>query len=97
LDFHRQKPIGRYIADFYCPRLRLVIEIDGNSHEGREALDAIRQRWIESQGITVLRFEDHAVKFRMRDVLRQVEAWIDRRPVAHPPPPSAEDPSEGGE
>ena len=41
-DFHRQKPIGEYIVDFYCPRLRLVIEIDGDSHFMREKKDAER-------------------------------------------------------
>ena len=96
-DFHRQKPIGRYIVDFYCPRLRLAIEIDGDSHDGREAADAGRQRWIESKGIAVLRFDDLAVKFLIGDVLRHIEAWIDRRLLTHPPPPSAEDPSKGGE
>src|SRR5699024_5241929 len=39
-DFHRQKPIGNYIVDFYCPDILLAIEIDGNSHrfKGREDL-----------------------------------------------------------
>jgi very-short-patch-repair endonuclease len=35
-DFHRQKPIDEYVVDFYCPRLKLVLEIDGDSHEGKE-------------------------------------------------------------
>ena len=38
-DFHRQKPIDEYVVDFYCPKLKLVIEIDGDSHEGKEEAD----------------------------------------------------------
>lgn len=35
-DFHRQKPIDEYVVDFYCPRLKLVLEIDGDSHGGEK-------------------------------------------------------------
>ena len=41
-DFHRQKPVGQQVVDFYCPRLSLAIAIDGISHEGREEVDEIR-------------------------------------------------------
>jgi very-short-patch-repair endonuclease len=40
-DFHRQKPIGEYVVDFYCPALKLVIEIDGDSHDGKEEADRL--------------------------------------------------------
>ena len=40
----RQKPIGNYIVDFYCSKLKLVIEIDGESHSERSKEDQIRQR-----------------------------------------------------
>ena len=43
-DFHRQKPIDEYVVDFYCPELKLVIEIDGDSHDGKEKEDFIRQQ-----------------------------------------------------
>ena len=43
-DFHRQKPIGEYIVDFYCPALKLAIEVDGESHILNEANDAKRQQ-----------------------------------------------------
>lgn len=42
-DFHRQKPIGEYIVDFFCNELNLAIEIDGESHYGNEEDDKIRQ------------------------------------------------------
>jgi very-short-patch-repair endonuclease len=43
-DFHRQKPIINFIADFFCPELKLVIEIDGNSHDKENAYDKDRER-----------------------------------------------------
>ena len=45
-DFHRQKPIGNYIADFFCNKLRLVIEIDGSTHD----LDEVQQNDRNKQG-----------------------------------------------
>jgi very-short-patch-repair endonuclease len=97
LDFHRQKPIGRYIVDFYCPALSLAIEVDGSIHSGREDRDEERQRWIESQGITVLRYDDLSVRLEMGVVLGRLENWIDSWIQTHPPPPPAEDPSKGGD
>ena len=59
-DFHRQKPLLNYIADFYCPELNLVIEIDGYSHEFEETQIRDKRKEIELKkwGITVLRFRD---------------------------------------
>lgn len=56
--FLRQKPIGNYIVDFYCPRLKLVIEIDGATHldEKDKAYDENRTKFFTSLGIRVLRF-----------------------------------------
>ena len=76
-DFHRQKPIDEYVVDFYCPRLKLVLEIDGDSHEGREEVDRIRQEKLESMGLTVIRFEDSEVKSNMDGVLDQIREWIE--------------------
>ncbi len=54
--FLRQKPIGPYVADFYCAELKLVIEIDGDSHAAQEAYDAARTAYLARQGIRVLRY-----------------------------------------
>jgi very-short-patch-repair endonuclease len=54
--FRRQQPIDYYIPDFFCPAARLVIEIDGDSHMGREERDAHRQAYIESHDLRVIRF-----------------------------------------
>ena len=60
--FTRQKPIGNYIVDFYCSRLRVAIEVDGVSHDGRLQQDKVRQKEIERQGVSVLWFYDSDVK-----------------------------------
>lgn len=54
--FRRQHPIGPYIADFYCHEARLVIELDGRTHNQRREHDEHRDHWMVSQGITILRF-----------------------------------------
>ncbi len=53
--FTRQKPIGNYIVDFYCSRLRLAIEIDGISHEDKFKEDKIRQKEIEKLRFRILK------------------------------------------
>lgn len=62
--FLRQKPILNYIADFYCCKLRLVIEIDGASHFSAEAQerDAERDRQMKAIGLTVIRVKDSDVR-----------------------------------
>ena len=57
-DFDRQKPVLDYVVDFYCYRLKLIIEIDGRSHDFKMDYDVERQREIEALGFHVLRFQD---------------------------------------
>jgi len=78
-DFHRQKPIDRYIVDFYCPDLFLAIEIDGFSHIGKEEYDEHRQRILESFGVHFLRFPDSVVKTNLDGVVMAIQEWIDNR------------------
>jgi len=78
----RQKPIGNYIVDFYCSKLKLVIEIDGEGHEGRFSYDMQRQQFLESMGLTVIRFNDADVKVDMNNVLMAIEGWIEEQPPA---------------
>ena len=77
-DFDRQKPIDNYIVDFYCKDLKLVIEIDGQSHEHEDVSfnDQKRQSKIESLGIRFLRFDDLEVKREMKYVLNKIYSWI---------------------
>jgi very-short-patch-repair endonuclease len=78
-DFDRQRPIDRYIVDFYCKDLKLAIEIDGSSHDGEAAKvnDDIRQERLESLGVRFLRFTDTDVKQNMEMVLDSIKQWID--------------------
>jgi len=61
--FRRQHGIGPYILDFYCPALRLAIELDGSAHDAPMAdkHDEIRTKFLEEQGITVMRFRNDIV------------------------------------
>ena len=61
--FTRQKPLGRFVADFYCSRERLVIEVDGDSHytDVARLYDEARTEWLRAQGIRVLRFTNAEV------------------------------------
>ncbi|HPD33284.1 MAG TPA: endonuclease domain-containing protein [Candidatus Kapabacteria bacterium] len=75
-QFNRQKPILNYIVDFYCKQLKLVIEIDGNSHIDIEK-DCLRQKEIEDLGLKVIRFKDIDIKKNMAGVIMVLESWID--------------------
>ena len=77
-DFHRQKPIARYIVDFFCNELMLVIEIDEISHDDKINKDMKRQKQIENFGISFLRFNDIDVKKNMEGVVVAIGEWIDR-------------------
>ena len=71
-DFDRQKIIGNYIADFYCASLRIIIEIDGGSHRGKEEYDAIRDAFLEGLGLTVIHIDAKEVKRGIGRVLRRL-------------------------
>src|SRR5437867_1692343 len=77
-QFLRQRPIYEYIVDFYCPKLKLVIEIDGDSHRNKFQSDQTRQRDLERLGLRVLRFQDRDVKHDMANVLTCIKNWIER-------------------
>jgi very-short-patch-repair endonuclease len=57
VQFYRQKIIGNYIVDFYCPQAKLVIELDGSQHYSADGMkkDSIRDRYLTAEGLTVLR------------------------------------------
>ena len=61
LKFRRQLPLGPYIADFACPSIRLIVELDGGVHALRIERDAARDAWLTANGWTVMRFANQAV------------------------------------
>ncbi|WP_165246689.1 endonuclease domain-containing protein [Paludisphaera soli] len=73
LKFRRQVPFGPYIVDFYDAARRLAIELDGDSHIGRAEDDRVRQAWLESQNLRVLRISNDDV---IEDVGAVVEAIL---------------------
>ena len=83
----RQKPIGDYIVDFYCSRLKLAIEIDGESHDGKFEKDEIRQHYLKSLGLSILRFNDLEIKKDIYNVLRVIEGWVQKFEINNPRPP----------
>ena len=76
-QFHRQVPIDDFIVDFYCHELKLVIEVDGSTHDYNFEHDDLRQKKLESFGIKVIRFSDEDVKIFLTEVLRTVKWVID--------------------
>ena len=91
--FRRQTPIYGYIVDFYCPLYRLTVELDGESHVGKEAYDTERQRVLENAGFRVLRFWDTDVYGDLDVILEQI--W--RECVARGGSPSPPTPLPRGE
>jgi very-short-patch-repair endonuclease len=82
LKFRRQHSIGDYIVDFYCPELRLVIEIDGDSHfvAGARKYDERRENFIKSFKISCLRFTNQDVTKNIEGVLLKLEKFIGDHP-----------------
>ncbi len=72
--FRRQYSIDRFVVDFYCPKLKLAIEIDGDSHfvEGADMADKERQTIIESFGVTFLRFTNKEIHENISGVLEKI-------------------------
>ncbi len=74
--FRRQHPLGIYIADFYCHKLKLVIEVDGSIHDNEEIKlnDEVRQKLIEEDGLTVIRFTNSQILNDILNVLKIIHA-----------------------
>lgn len=72
--FRKQRPIGNFIVDFYCAELKLVIEVDGDSHFSEQGLayDQERTQYIESMGMRVLRFTNDEVFYQTEAVREKI-------------------------
>ncbi|WP_121353923.1 endonuclease domain-containing protein [Flavisolibacter nicotianae] len=75
-DFDRQRPIGKYIVDFYCKDLQLALEVDGITHDSEEARlrDQRRQEELEKLGVSFLRFDAMLVIHDVEAVLKELAA-----------------------
>ena len=86
-QFYRQKPIGDYIVDFFCPRAKLVIEVDGSQHLSDEMAeyDRIRDEYLSGLGLRVLRFTNTDVLTHIKGVIESIEEEIGREIPLSPP------------
>ncbi len=71
LKFRRQAPIGAYVVDFFCPALRLVVEVDGAGHVDSRH-DAVRDAWLAQEGYRILRVWNTDVMGNLEGVLQMI-------------------------
>ncbi len=78
LTVNRQKVIGNYIVDFYCASAKLVIELDGSQHyeEYGKETDRIRDEYLSSLGLTVLRYSNAEINNEFRAVCEDIFKWL---------------------
>ncbi len=76
LKFRRQHGIGKYVVDFHCPKIKLVIEVDGDSHfeSGAQQKDSEREQYLINKGLRVLRFTDRDIFDSMEDVVEIIQS-----------------------
>jgi very-short-patch-repair endonuclease len=93
--FRRQVPFGNYVADFVCHSARLIVELDGESHnfESRRKTDQRRDAWFKSQGYTILRFTNDQV---LRELEGVVHVIRETAAAQRAEPPSLSLPHKGG-
>jgi hypothetical protein len=87
--FLRQRPLGQYIVDFYAPKARLVIELDGSQHIDdpvQREKDKCRDTWLNSRGLRILRFDDRQVLTETRAVLEVIFGAIKHATGGEIPP-----------
>jgi very-short-patch-repair endonuclease len=84
MKFFRQYSIGPYILDFYCPTVRLAVELDGGQHNrnDKRERDAARSEYLKAQGIDVMRFWNNEVLLDIQSVLSKLASKV--TPL-HPP------------
>jgi len=81
LNFHRQRIIGNYIVDFYCPKAMLVVELDGSQHYENESLqyDEERTKYLNSLGYMVLRLSNFDIKDNFEGVCSYIDMHVNER------------------
>jgi very-short-patch-repair endonuclease len=88
LKFRRQHPIEPYIVDFYCSSANLVIELDGESHEGRQIYDKDRAGQLTKLGVRILRFTNDDVIHNLEGVAEVILREAGINPDEPSPSPS---------
>ncbi len=85
--FRRQQGIGPFILDFYCPRLKLCIEVDGDSHDYKYEYDEQRSLFLQKQGIKVIRFSNDQIFANVDWVINEIHRIVDERAPTPIPSP----------
>ncbi len=87
VKIYRQKPIGNYIVDFYAPKAKIVVEVDGSQHMESEqaARDLQRDAFLASKGLRVLRFDDLQVLKEIEGVMEVILSAISESLEGNPP------------
>ena len=89
LNFRRQHAIGAFTLDFYCPSLRLAVEVDGGQHAAqRKQADALRARFLSERNIAVIRYWNNDIFDNLQGVLSDLVAHIERRAREITPSPT---------
>ncbi len=85
-QFHRQRPLAKFICDFFCKDLKLIIELDGATHLDKsvEMKDKLKEKRLKLLGYTVLRFKDEEVLYSLEDVIKKIENCISEYEKMHP-------------
>jgi very-short-patch-repair endonuclease len=78
LSFRRQHPIGPFVLDFYCPAIKLCIELDGPIHDQQQELDQARTEALETLGIRVIRFRNEEVMDNLPGAVEEIRYAIGR-------------------
>ena len=78
MKFFRQYSVGPYIQDFYCPALKLAVELDGGQHakDENQKYDMARSEYLKAQGIEVMRFWDNDVLLDIESVLEKLSEKV---------------------
>src|SRR5438093_11555678 len=72
LKLRRQQPVGPFIVDLFCAESRVIVELDGESHVGKEAYDEAREQWLTAHGYKVLRIWDTEILGNLEKVLEMI-------------------------
>ena len=78
IKFRRQAIINKYIADFYSPKAKLVIELDGSQHYEEEGMryDKIRTEFLNQYGLTVIRIPNNMINMKFREVCEYIDNYV---------------------
>jgi very-short-patch-repair endonuclease len=86
LKFHRQHPINQFIVDFYCHKVKLVIELDGGIHLKREVVerDYGREEILRNYGLEILRFDNDEVLTNIESVILRIKQILNKLSSSKP-------------